>query len=91
MAKKYHQTRKDREDESRGMKRAMRDHRNFVTGHDPEIGRDDYAGLPSEKVMAKYPPNRMRRGGYLDDSMSEIDAIQMDSDHVIESHLSHQK
>ena len=104
MAKKYHQTRKDRRDESRGMKRyeerkhGMRTshhesgmHHNFVTGHDPEVGRMDYAGLPRETVMSLYPPNRARRGGYLDDTMSEIDAIQVDSDHQVESHLSHQK
>lgn len=98
MAKKYHQTRHDREDESIGMKRYERDHRrgdvghtDFVTGHDPEIGRDSFAGMPNETVMSSYPPNRDRRGGRLDDSMSEIDAIQVDSDHQVESHLSHQK
>lgn len=66
-------------------------HRSFVTGHDPEIGRNDFAGLPQEKVMSMYPPNRARRGGYLDDTISEIDAIQVDSDHQVERHLSHQK
>ena len=98
MAKKYHQTRKDRRDESRGMKRyecshheGEHRHRSFVTGHDPEVGRDDFAGMPKETVMASYPPNRARRGGYLDDTMSEIDAIQVDSDHQVEAHLSHQK
>jgi hypothetical protein len=70
------------------MKNSKRD---FVTGHDPKIGRNDYAGLPQDKVMEEYPKNRMRRGAYLDDSMSEIDAIQVDSEHQVESNLSHQK
>jgi len=105
MAKKYHQTRRDREHEARGMRRHERshhedhmhhhesDHRHsgFVTGHDPEVGRHDHAGMPKETVMSSYPPNRARRGGYLDDTMAEIDAIQVDSDHQVESHLSHQK
>lgn len=103
MAKKYAQTRKDRMDESRGMKRRMHNvgrphhhgeekmHRDFVTGHDPEVGRGDFSGMPTETVMASYPPNRARRGSYLDDTISEIDAIQVDSDHQVESHLSHQK
>jgi len=93
MAKKYYQTEKDRRDESRGMKKysGKKMHRDFVTGHDPEVGRSDFAGLPRESVMSAYPPNRARRGGYLDDSISEIDAIQVDSDHQVESQLSHQK
>lgn len=70
---------------------ARRDRKSFVSGHDPEIGRDSFAGLPEDKVMSAYPPNRARRGGYLDDTMSEIDAIQRDSDHQTERHLSHQK
>lgn len=105
MAKKYYQDREDREHESKGMKRGGRrsysrkmndddysgGHERFVTGHEPDIGRDDHAGMPKETVMSPYPPNRARRGGYLDDSMAEIDAIQVDSDHQVESHLSHQK
>ena len=104
MAKKYHQTRKDREHESRGMKKYEKMHqegdmhhhgadyhKDFVTGHDPEVGRHDFAGMPKETVMSLYPPNKARRGSYLDDSISEIDAIQTDSDYQVESQLSHQK
>lgn len=102
MAKKYKQTRKDREDESRGMERYERKMRNksrngygeygsFVEGNDPMIGRDSYAGLPSEVVMKEYPRNRMAPGSRLDDSMREIDAIQEDNERDLERHLSHQK
>lgn len=95
--KKYGQDKEDRMHESRGMKKYEDKmggdsyHKEFVAGHDPMVGRDSFAGMPEDKVMAKYPPNRMRRGGYLDDSMAEIDAIQMDSDHQVEKNLSHQK
>jgi hypothetical protein len=111
MAKKYHQTIRDRlhEAEPRHHKKRKSHHKHhehrehherhghyapshdFITGHDPEVGKNDFAGLPPETMMASYPPNRARRGGYLDDTMSEIDAIQTDSDHQVESHLSHQK
>lgn len=102
MAKKYHQTRKDKEDESRGMRRHERahherehrkegGHRSFVTGQDPEVGRNDFSGLPRDCVMEAYPSNRARRGGYLDDTMEGIDAIQTDSESATDRHLSNQK
>lgn len=80
--KKYSQDRKFKMDEYGN---------NFVTGNDPMVGRDSPAGLPEEKVMKKYPKNRARAGGYLDDSMAEIDAIQLDSQKQRERNLSHQK
>lgn len=79
MGKKYYQDRK------KGMKGG------FVTGNDPSVGRSDHAGMPKETVMSSYPENSMRKGAYLDDSMSEIDAIQKDSNYQVESKLSHQK
>ncbi len=102
MAKKYSQNTKDRMDESRGMKNyaaGMNKYaagknkmsRGFITGHQPEVGKGEFANLPQEKMMAPYPSNRARRGGYLDDSMAEIDAIQVDSNYQVESNLSHQK
>jgi hypothetical protein len=94
MARKYYQDKKDRMDESRGMKkykREDRDHRDFVTGHDPMVGRNDFANMPPKAVNAAYPKSHVGKGGYLDDTMSEIDAIQMDSERQIERHLSHQK
>lgn len=96
MAKKYHQTREDREHESRGMKRAERRMHgdrggSFVEGRDPAIGRNDFAGLPRETIMEEYPRNRMMPGSRLDDTMSEIDAIQSDSERQLERYLSHQK
>ncbi len=63
----------------------------FVTGHAPDIGRNDHAGMPSEKVMASYPPNRAMKGGYLDDTMSDIDAVQSQGDKARYSNMSNQK
>lgn len=98
MAKKYYQDKEDREHESMGMKKAMKSnrgssdtHRSFVVGHDPSIGRDDIAGMPKETVMSTYPTNRARRGSYLDDTISDIDSIQVDSDYTVKDKLSNQK
>ena len=100
MAKKYHQNRKDREDESRGMERyEKRKHErrerdnygSFVDGHDPAIGRGDFANLPQDKIVRQFPRNRMYPGGRLDDSITGIDAIQSDSEGEVMRHLSNQK
>ncbi len=85
MGKKYYE---------KGMKKYMKEGRKgsgFVTGHNPGIGRNDHAGLPSEKVMSNYPPNRSMKGGYLDDTISDIDAVQYQGDKVTYSNMSHQK
>ena len=65
--------------------------RGFVEGHDRSIGRNDYAGLPREVVMKEFPKNKMHPGAYLDDSISDIDAIQDDSVRQMQSRLSNQK
>jgi len=99
----YNQNRKDRMDERRGMEdrnyrkkdkmsyREGGDKRDFVTGHDPEIGRDDTSGMPRDTVMEMYPKSHMYAGAYLDDSMAGIDATQIDSADQTRRHLSHQK
>ena len=48
----------------------------FAEGHDPMVGRNDFAGLPAEKVMKNYPKStRLTRNERLDDTMSEIDDV----------------
>ena len=92
MARKYAQDSKDRKDESRGMDRyEKRMKGSFVEGRDPSVGRGSFANMPEEKVMAAYPPNRMRKGGYIDDTMVDIDDLQMDSDRQVSRNISNQK
>lgn len=73
------------------MARKMENRGGFVEGHDPSVGKGDFANLPSEPVMKLFPKNRMHPGGYLDDTISDIDAIQTDSEREIQRKLSHQK
>lgn len=48
----------------------------FDEGHDPMVGRHDFAGLPPEKVMRSYPKGtRLTKDERLDDTMSEIDDV----------------
>lgn len=48
----------------------------FDEGHDPMVGRHDFAGLPAEKVMRSYPKStRLTKNERLDDTMSEIDDV----------------
>ncbi len=69
----------------------MKDHRSFVTGHDPDIGRDSHSGMPDEKVMSYYPKSKSMKGGYIDDTMSDIDSVQNQAEKTSYSHMSHQK
>ena len=100
MAKKYYQDKKDRRDESKGMKKYMKDSRKsggygeygaFVVGHDPDIGRDSHAGMPDMKVMAKYPKSKSMKGGYINDTMTDIDSVQNQAERTSYSNMSHQK
>lgn len=90
------QSRKDREDESRGMKKRLRkgegksESYSFVEGNDPMVGRDSRAGLPSEVMMRDYPRASVGRGGSLDDSMRGIDECNRDSEREVYSNLSDQ-
>lgn len=84
---KYKQDRKDRRDESYGMKRSA----GFVEGHDESIGRNDHAGLPQKLEMREYPKSEYGRSGYIDDSMTDIDDCMEDSKMKRERNLSNQK
>ena len=53
-----------------------RERKGFVEGHDEGIGRNDFAGMPSELMMREYPKARMGRSGEIDDSMSDIDDVE---------------
>lgn len=77
--KKYHQSKKDRRDESRGMRRAMESKRHES---DSQI-YEDYsapANLPQEVIHEYYPRTMYgMEDGYLGDSLRGVD-MQMDDD-----------
>lgn len=89
MAKKrYYQTRKDREDESRGMRRYWADKEDANMKHDRYSYEDSTmiredprapANLPQEVVHRNYPKTAYGYGGNLDDTIRGVDD-QIDDD-----------
>lgn len=91
MVRKYVETDNDVSDQvSRSAGKAQRGNMNdqarsknrgpagFDEGHMPMVGRNDFAGLPPEKVMRSYPKGaQLTRDERLDDTMSEIDDVDM--------------
>jgi len=81
--RKYRQDRRDREDESRGMKRYERERRERSSGYQRVAGeegmmredRSAMANLPQEKVMRYYPSWKFLNGAYLDDGIGGIDEL----------------
>jgi len=63
----------------------------FDEGHDPMVGRHDFAGLPAEKVMRSYPKGTdLTRNERLDDTMSEIDDVDMRAEGKRRKYISNQ-
>lgn len=63
----------------------------FAEGHDPMVGRHDFAGLPQEKIMKNYPKStRLTRDERLDDTMSEIDDVDERAEMKRQRYLSNQ-
>lgn len=84
MAKKYHQGRKDREDESRGMKRYWDEHKSAKGPMDSQfygmISEDhsECANLPQEVVYKKYPKTSYLDAYELDDTIRGLDDTRDD-------------
>lgn len=85
MPKKYYQDRKDRMDESRGMKRALRtDDYRRVDGESDTSGmiredRSEIANLPQDVVYKEYPKMPMGGNYRLDDTVEGVDDNLKDS------------
>lgn len=79
MVKKYYQDRKDRKDESRGMK--SREKRGMDSGYMGMISEDHSApaNLPQEVVHTYYPKCDYLDNHYLDDSIKGIDDTNNDN------------
>lgn len=93
MVKKYHQTKKDRRDESRGMKRYEegRSHKNEMDSAYMGMLSEDHsapANLPQHVVHKYYPKCDYVDNYYLDDTYKGIDENIDDSVRKIESHQS---
>ena len=85
MAKRYHQSKKDRRDESRGMKRAMdEDHPSKHMGH------GEFANMPRREIMHPYPKEKYGYSDY-DDTVVGIDEVDTESANKVNSHKSKQK
>lgn len=89
MAKKYYQGRKDRKDESRGMKKAM-DKKDYYAGSDPRRrleyedsmmiseDRNAIANLPQDVKYVLYPMEPYYKNPYLDDTIRGADEQMYD-------------
>jgi hypothetical protein len=93
MKKKHAQSmKKDSKAESHfraGMKDGSKG--SFVTGHDPHVGRRDFAGMPEDKVMKLFPRAPELRGGHLDDTITGIDEVNTYGESRAEKYRSYQK
>lgn len=104
MVRKYVETDNDVSDQvSRSAGKAQRTNMNdqkkstsmgpagFDEGHDPMVGRRDFAGLPTEKVMRSYPKGAgLTTNERIDDTMSEIDDVGVRSEGKRRKYLSNQ-
>lgn len=91
MVKKYHQTEKDRRDESRGMERYERRQKDGMDDRFMGMISEDHsapANLPQNVVHKYYPKDQMVDNYYLDDTLCGIDDNIDDSVRKIESHQS---
>lgn len=93
MVKKYYQGKKDRADESRGMKKYEKksNYRNgMASGYMGMISEDKSApaNLPQEVKHEYYPKRDYVNNYYLDDTMKGIDDNSDNSVRKVESHQS---
>ena len=89
--KEYHQTRKDREDESRGMKRYESEKKDGMDSRFLGMLSEDHsapANLPQEVVYKPYPKYDFVDNYYLDDTIKGIDDNIDDSVETVEHHQS---
>jgi len=106
MAKKYHQSKRDRMDESRGMKKRMGDYSHKKNGNSKYknsdmmyhkdsgmISEDHYsfANLPQNVMMKEYPRFQYGLDPYLNDTSSGIDNQMYDDMHQMKRHESKSK
>ena len=65
--------------------------KSFMTGHNPSIGKGDFAGMPKEVIMEKYPDYSNMSSNELDDTLTGIDEVCKHSEGKRSKYLSNQK
>ncbi len=63
----------------------------FVTGHQPGVGKGDFANMPQDVKMASYPKAKAYKDTDLNDSMSGIDSAIGMSENKARKYMSNQK
>lgn len=63
----------------------------FVEGKDAAVGRKDFAGMPSEKVMKEYPKYNPGVDKEIDDTIVGVDEVNSRSAKQRKKYLSDQK
>lgn len=96
MVRKYHQTRHDREDESRGMKRYEREHEHKDGMDSRYYGMlsEDHnapANLPQEVVHTYYPKCDYMGDYDIDDTIRGLDDVRDDDIDLMERYPSKDK
>jgi len=94
MVKKYHQTRHDREDESRGMHRYWAEHSGGMDTQFYGMIKEDHSepsNLPQEVVHKYYPKTDYMNAFELDDTARGLDDTRREDIKDIEHHHSDSK
>ena len=63
----------------------------FVTGHQPGVGKGDFANMPQQVDMRAYPKARSYRDTDLDDTIDGIDKVIDMSENKSRKYMSNQK
>jgi len=88
MAKRYHQSAKDRRDESKGMKKRLGEREEDRP--ERHMGHGEFANMPQQPIFKAYPKERYAYGDY-DDTIRGIDMVDTESADKVDSHRSNQK
>ncbi len=96
MAKKYHQSKRDKMHESKGMKKRMGDYKDSDMMYHKDSGmisedHSSFANLPQNVMMKEYPRFMYGLDPYLNDTSSGIDDQIYDDMHQMKRYESKSK
>lgn len=61
-----------------------------IEGHEPGIGKGQFANMPQDVYMNEYPKTRLTENEGIDDTMSEIDGVVSKSEGKRRKYISNQ-